>query len=138
MSMYAAFAQKESKNMSDNIKWGIKERMKSGKVCLNTIRFLGYKKDKNGNLVIIKSKAIIVREKFELYLLGFGVRKFKKYLENNKIKTVTGEDTCRTLTINKFLLNEKYVGDILMQKYLRKIFLIAKFRKLMANLICML
>ena len=41
MSIYAAFAQEESKNMSENIKWGIRERMKSGKVCLNCTRFLG-------------------------------------------------------------------------------------------------
>ena len=41
MSIYAAFAQEESKNMSDNIKCGIRERMKSGKVCLNCTRFLG-------------------------------------------------------------------------------------------------
>ena len=48
MGIYAGFAQEESKNMSDNIKWGIRGRMREGKVCLNCTRFLGYDKDENG------------------------------------------------------------------------------------------
>ncbi len=38
MGIYAGFAQKEIKNMSDNIKRGICERMREGKVCLNCTR----------------------------------------------------------------------------------------------------
>ena len=83
MGIYAGFAQEESKSMSDNIKWGICERMREGKVCLNCTRFLGYTKDKNGKLVVVESEAVIVRKIFELYLNGFGVRKIKKYLEEN-------------------------------------------------------
>lgn len=41
MGIYAGFTQEESKSMSDNIKWGIRERMREGKVCLNCTRFLG-------------------------------------------------------------------------------------------------
>ncbi len=88
MGIYAGFAQEESKNMSDNIKWGIRERMREGKVCLNCTRFLGYDKDQNGRLMIVESEAVIVRKISELYLNGFGVRKIKKYLEENGIKTV--------------------------------------------------
>ena len=57
MGIYAGFAQEESKSMSDNIKWGIRERMREGKVCLNYTRFLGYTKDKNGKLVVVESEA---------------------------------------------------------------------------------
>lgn len=66
MEIYAGFAQEESKNMSDNIKWGIRERMREGKVCLNCTRFLGYDKDENGRLVVVESEAVIVRIIFEL------------------------------------------------------------------------
>lgn len=90
MGIYAGFTQEESKNISDNIKWGIRERMREGKVCLNCTRFLGYDKDENGRLVVVESEAVIVRKIFELYLKGFGVRKIKNYLEENGIKTVTG------------------------------------------------
>ncbi len=129
MGIYAGFAQEESKNMSDNIKWGIRERMREGKVCLNCTRFLGYDKDENGRLVVVESEAVIVRKIFELYLNGFGIRKIKKYLEENGIKTVTGKDTWSTSTIDRILSNEKYVGDVLMQKSFTEDFLTGKRKK---------
>lgn len=126
MGIYAGFAQEESKNMSDNI---IRERMREGKVCLNCSRFLGYDKDENGKLVVVESEAVIVRKIFELYLNGFGVRKIKKYLEENGIKTVTGKDVWSTSTIDRILSNEKYVGDVLMQKSFTEDFLTGKRKK---------
>lgn len=129
MGIYVGFAQEESKSMSDNIKWGIRERMREGKVCLNCTRFLGYDKDKNGKLVVVESEAAIVRKIFELYLNGFGVRKIKKYLEENEIKTVTGKDVWSTSTIDRILSNEKYVGEVLMQKSYTEDFLTGKRKK---------
>ncbi len=129
MGIYAGFAQEESKNMSDNIKWGIRERMREGKVCLNCTRFLGYDKDENGRLIVVESEAVIVRKIFELYLNGFGVRKIKKYLEENGIKTVTGKDVWSTSTIDRILSNEKYVGDVLMQKSFTEDFLTGKRKR---------
>lgn len=116
MALQAVFAQEESQAMSDNIKWGIQQSMRSGKVFLNCTRFLGYTKDCKGNLIIVEEEAAIVRKIFELYLLGFGVRKIKKYLEEHQIKTVTGKEIWSTSTIDRILCNEKYVGDVLMQK----------------------
>ena len=129
MGIYAAFSQEESKNMSDNIKWGIRERMREGKVSLNCTRFLGYEKDENGKLVVVESEAVVVRKIFELYLHGFGVRKIKKYLEENGIKTVSGKDVWSTSTIDRILSNEKYVGDVLMQKSFTEDFLTGKRKK---------
>lgn len=129
IGIYAGFAQEESKNMSDNIKWGIRERMKEGKVCLNCTRFLGYDKDENGRLVVVESEAVVIRKIFELYLNGFGVRKIKKYLEENGIKTVTGKNVWSTSTIDRILSNEKYVGDVLMQKSFTENFLTGKRKK---------
>lgn len=129
MGIYAAFSQEECKSMSDNIKWGIRERMREGKVCLNCTRFLGYEKDENGKLVVVESEAVVVRKIFELYLNGFGVRKIKKYLEENGIKTVSGKDTWSTSTIDRILSNEKYVGDVLMQKSFTEDFLTGKRKK---------
>ena len=116
MALQAVFAQEESQAMSDNIKWGIQQSMRSGKVFLNCTRFLGYTKDCKGNLIIVEEEAAIVRKIFELYLLGFGLRKIKKYLEEHQIKTVTGKEIWSTSTIDRILCNEKYVGDVLMQK----------------------
>ncbi len=129
MGIYVGFAQEENKNISDNIKWGIRKRMREGKVCLNCTRFLGYDKDENGKLVIVESEAVIVRKIFELYLNGFGVLKIKKYLEENGIKTVSGKDVWSTSTIDRILSNEKYVGDVLMQKSFTEDFLTGKRKK---------
>lgn len=79
--------------------------------------------------MIVGSEAVIVRKIFELYLSGFGVRKIKKYLEENVIKTVTGKDIWSTSTIDRILSNEKYVGDVLMQKSLTEYFLTGKRKK---------
>lgn len=41
---------------------------------------------------MVESEAVFVRKISELYINGFGVRKIKKYLEENGIQTVTGKD----------------------------------------------
>lgn len=77
----------------------------------------------------MESEAVIVRKLFELYLNGWGVRKIKKYLEENGVKTVTGKDVWSTLTIDRILSNEKYVGDVLIQKSFTEYFLTGKRKK---------
>ena len=47
---------------------------------------------------------------------GNGVRKIKRYLEEHGIKTVTGKSEWSTFTIDRTLSNEKYVGEVRMQK----------------------
>ncbi len=91
LSILLAAAQEESASKSENIKFGIRQRMRSGKAVLNHARFLGYTKDKGGRLVVVPEEAEIVRKIFSLYLAGYGVRKIKRYLEENGIKTVTGK-----------------------------------------------
>lgn len=108
---------------------GIRERMREGKVCLYCTRFLGYGKDENGKLFVVESEAVIVGKIFELYLNGFGIRKIKKHLEENGIKTVTGKDVHSTSMIDRILCNEKYVGDVLMQKSFTEDFLTRKRKK---------
>lgn len=112
----AALDQAECHFRSENIKFGIRHRMRSGKTLLNHTRFLGYTKGSDGVLQIVPEEAEIVRIIFELYVQGSGVRKIKKYLESHGIKTVTGKSEWSTSTIDRMLSNEKYVGQVLMQK----------------------
>ena len=90
LDAYAALSKAESQVISDNIKFGIRQRMRSGKSILNHTQFLGYTKGKDGVLQIVPEEATIVRMIFDLYLQGNGVRKIKRYLEENGVKTVTG------------------------------------------------
>ena len=112
----AALAQAESHFRSENIKFGIRHRMRSGKTVLNHTQFLGYTKGPDGVLQIVPEEAEIVRKIFELYIQGNGVRKIKRYLEEHGIKTVTGKSEWNTSTIDRMLSNEKYIGEVRMQK----------------------
>lgn len=116
IDQYATLAQAESQSHSENVKFGMRRRMESGKTLLNHTQFLGYTKGPDGKLKIVPEEAEIVRKIFELYVQGNGVRKIKKYLEEHGIKTVTGKAEWSTSTIDRMLSNEKYIGQVLMQK----------------------
>lgn len=111
----AAVAQGESERKSGDIKWGLQRNFEKGKVQLNHSQFLGYTKDRDGNLVIVE-EAEIVRLIFDLYLKGNDCRKIKKHLKEHGIKTVTGKAEWSTATIDRMLFNEKYAGMALLQK----------------------
>ena len=129
IDQYAALDQAESQSRSENIKFGIRHRMRSGKTLLNHTQFLGYTKGPDGALQIVPEEAEIVRLIFYLYVQGNGVRKIKKYLESHGIKTVTGKAEWSTSTIDRMLSNEKYVGQVLMQKTYTPDFLSGKKEK---------
>ena len=125
----AALAQAESHFRSENIKFGIRHRMRSGKTVLNHTQFLGYTKGPDGILQIVPEEAEIVRKIFDLYIQGNGVRKIKRYLEEHGIKTVTGKSEWSTSTIDRMLSNEKYVGEVRMQKTFTADFLTGRREK---------
>jgi hypothetical protein len=78
---------------------------------------MGYTKDKkSGELVIVPEQAEIVRRIFRMYLEGSSILEITRALEADKIKTVTGKDTWHPGVIERMLINEKYMGDALMQK----------------------
>ena len=91
IDQYATLAQAESQSHSENIKFGMRRQMESGRTLLNHTQFLDYTKGKDGELQIVPEEAEIVRKIFELYVQGNGVRKIKRYLEEHGIKTVTGK-----------------------------------------------
>ena len=124
-----ALDQAESQSRSVNIKFGIRYRMRSGETLLSHTRFLGYTKGPDGVLQIVPEEAEIVRMIFDLYVQGNGVRKIKKHLESHGIKTVTGKSEWSTSTIDRMLSNEKYAGQVLMQKTYTPDFLTGKKEK---------
>lgn len=129
IEQYAAISQAESHARSENIKFGIRHRMRSGKAVLNHTQFLGYTKGKDGVLQVVPEEADIVRKIFDLYIHGNGVRKIKRYLEEHGIKTVTGKTEWSTSTIDRMLSNEKYIGQVLMQKTFTPDFLAGRQEK---------
>lgn len=116
ITILSSLAQEESRNISENTRWGVVRRFESGKVLVNHKKFMGYTKNAEGELIIVPEEAEIVRLIFRLYLEGNSSRKIKSYLEEKGIKTVTGNDNWQATVIEKMLQNEKYMGDALLQK----------------------
>ncbi len=61
LTILSSLAQDESRSISENVKWGIARQFQSGRVLVNTTRFLGYDKDEHGELIINDEQAKIVR-----------------------------------------------------------------------------
>ena len=71
LSILASFAQEESRSISENCKWGIRKRFKSGEIGAANKHLLGYRYDEEKRqYVIIPEEAEIVRKMFALYLDG--------------------------------------------------------------------
>ncbi|MEQ8196751.1 MAG: hypothetical protein ABRQ27_01870 [Clostridiaceae bacterium] len=70
LTVLSSFEQEESKNISDNVKWSARKKFEQGEVIINTTRFLGYDKDKHGDLVINQEEAEVVKKIFSKYLEG--------------------------------------------------------------------
>lgn len=116
ITILSSQAQEESRNISENTRWGIVRKFEQGIVQVNHMKFMGYTKDNCGNLVIVPEEAVIVQKIYDLYLQGLSLLRIKKTLESNGIKTTTGLDKWHSSTIHKMLKCEKYIGDAMLQK----------------------
>ena len=116
ITILSSQAQEESRNLSENTKWGITRRFENGIVSVNHKKFMGYTKDENGELIIVPEEAEIVKRIFRMYLEGSSILEITRALEADKVKTATGKDKWHFGVIEKMLVNEKYMGDALMQK----------------------
>ena len=116
ITIMASLAQQESQSISQNVKMGIQYQFQQGKVRLNHSSFLGYTKDSSGNLIVVQEEAEIVRRIFQDFLAGKSTRKIALDLTRDGIPTATGRSKWHDSTIRSMLRNEKYMGDVLLQK----------------------
>ena len=126
LTIMASLAQQESQSLSQNVKLGLQYRYQQGKVQINTNRFLGYNKDKDGNLVIDPEEAKIVKRIYREYLEGKSYYAIGQGLTADGIRTAAGSEYWRPSTLRKILKNEKYIGDALLQKTVTTDFLTKK------------
>lgn len=116
ITILSSQAQEESRNISENTRWGLTRRFENGIISVNHKKFLGYTKDADGNLIIVPDEAVIVKRIFREYLEGKSIIQIAKGLQEDGIKTVTGLENWHPGTIDKMLSNEKFCGDACMQK----------------------
>lgn len=113
LSILASFAQEESRSTSENCRWRIQKGFEQGR--LPSITLLGYRRTAEGGLEIEPNEAEIARMIFADYLSGMGKNLIMKKLNDCNIPTRRG-NRWREGGIDTILRNEKYKGDMMLQK----------------------
>ena len=114
LTILASYAQEESYSASENQKWRIRKDFEAGKV--STVIMLGYKRNRDGVLEIIPEEADIVKMMFSDAMSGMGGQAIANKLNMLKIRTKNG---CQWTAhgVRRVLSNEKYCGDLRLQKF---------------------
>ena len=120
ITMYGAMAQSESESISKNVTWGKQRAMERGQAFIPYSSLYAFEKGEDGKTKIIPEQAVIVRELYDRFLAGASYRMLQSWLEENHIPTVKGASTWSCTSIKGILTNEKYYGDVLMQKTFRQ------------------
>lgn len=116
ITIHGAFAQSESEGISSRVKWGKHQAMRTGKANIQYKTLLGYEKGPDGEMVINAEQAETVRKIYELYLSGQTLRSIKEALETGGFKNSGGATEWTTSNLRTILSDEKYCGDVLLQK----------------------
>ncbi len=120
ITIYASVAEEESKINSENTKWGVKKRFQDGIVPMVTSRVLGYKRNKDGEIEIDEDEAKIVRKVFNMYSKGYSQGYIAEELNKDGLLTKYYNLPYQEGTIRGLLNNEKYTGNALLQKSIRR------------------
>lgn len=120
LTMMGAFAQAESESISGNIQAGKRYAMQRGEATINYHNLYAYEKGPGGKPQIIPEQAEIVREIYQKYLRGDSLNMIRKDLEERHIPNARGGATWTHSAVRGILSNEKYAGDVLMQKTFRQ------------------
>jgi hypothetical protein len=113
LSILSSFAQEESRSVSENCKWRLREKMKQGElVGLRDMYGYVVKRD---NIFIEPKQAEIVRQIFGWYVSGDSSVVIARRLNT------AGEMTLKRAAwsarhVREILINEKYAGNALLQK----------------------
>ena len=116
ITMFFAFAQAESESMSRNIKWGIRRGFQNGTSGYAGFTCYGYRNDGRGELRINEGEAEIVKRIFLMRASGKSLGFISDWLYSNAVLSPAGRERWSRESISKLLRNEKYVGDVLLQK----------------------
>ena len=146
LTIMSSIAQEESRNISENVTWGMRKRFADGKVSMPYKQFMGYRRGKNGTPEIVEAEAQVIRTIFRRFLEGFTPAIIARELNAADIpcpsrKSLLGENEIEAAkarkktarwspsTIESILTNEKYKGDAILQKtyctdYIKKTFVV--------------
>lgn len=116
LTVLSAFAQAESESISQNVARGKRMGFRQGKFPFPYRQILGYRKGSDGKPEIIPEEAEVIRMIFNSYLQGASLQTIKKRLEADGVLTARGNKKWSSESVQRILQNEKYCGDVLLQK----------------------
>lgn len=128
ITFMSAFAQSESESISANVRWGKKQAMKQGKVNYPIGKLYGYQTSAAGETGIVLEQAEVVRRIYDRLIAGDSLRMIRDALNADGIPAKEGKPW-RESTIRGILTNEKYCGDVLMQKTFKTDVMSGKIQK---------
>lgn len=113
LTILAAFAQEESRSLSENAKWSYRKRFEAG--YEKRARVFGYRHEKDEKYVIVPEQAKTIRLLFDLYEGGMPLNPIARKLNDEGWASARGGKWTPAI-VDSMLRNEKYVGDVMMQK----------------------
>lgn len=115
-AVFAAMAQKESQNISENMRWSYRVRMKGGTFLPAAVPF-GYVLQEK-KIVVDEERAEIVRHIFRDYLAGQSMAEIASRLNREGVLVRIGQESRKWhhTAVSYILSNERYIGDSLWQK----------------------
>ena len=116
LTLYASLYQNESETKSFAIRWGFRVRFNNGSAAFYNRPCYVYSKGKDGNLEIIPEEAAVVCAIYEWRDQGASLRKICRKLSEAYIPAPRGGSVWHVEAIRRILNNEKYYGDVCLQK----------------------
>lgn len=116
LTILSSLAQSEVESLSENVKMGLKMKMKRGEL-IGFNGCFGYGYDKESKSISVNEKeAETVRMIYDLYLQGYGTSTIAKRLIQLGIRNKNGKVEWHTHGVMGIIKNEKYKGDLLLGK----------------------
>lgn len=112
LTIHAAIAEAESRDISESVKWGFQKRMQKGEKKTPVGKTIGYSSDAEGKWYINEEKELITTI-FDMFVNGFTINDIVERLKR------TDKQSGRKWQYNKvfrILRNERYKGTIIHQK----------------------
>lgn len=113
LTIMAAFAQEESRSISENVKQGIRMRYQDGHD--RWVKIYGYEKTEQGTYQIVEEEAQIIRRVFAAYERGKSMAEIAQEL-NAEGAASSQRLGWKASSVHSILTNEKYMGDVQLQK----------------------
>lgn len=112
LTLLASFAEEEVRSLSENVRWAVRKKFENGRpnsYCLYGYRWNGEK------FIVEPEEAKIVKLIYQNFLDGLSAEQTEKQLEEMGVTSYTGQHFSNS-SIRAILKNEKYTGNMLLQK----------------------